>query len=67
MVVDLNKIEMFNFGDNDNPTTSHEMNNTILACSLCFIQEKTVYAILEHQHHEDHLIEFFFLSEKRLL
>ena len=63
MVVDLNEIEMFNFGDNGNPTTSHEMKNTILACSLCFIQEKTVSAILEH-HQEDHLMKF--LSEKKI-
>ena len=63
MVVDLNEIEMFNFGDNGNPTTSHEMNNTILACSLCFIQEKTVSAILDH-HQEDHLMKF--LSGKKI-
>ena len=63
MVPVLNEIEMFNFGDNGNPTTSHEMKNTILACSLCFIQEKTVSAILEH-HHEDHLMKF--LSEKKI-
>ena len=59
----LNEIEMINFGDNGNPTTSHEMKNTILACCLCFIQEKTVSAILEH-HHEDHLMKF--LSEKKI-
>ena len=63
MVPVLNEIEMFNFGDDGNPTTSHEMKNTILACSLCFIQEKTVSAILEH-HHEDHLMKF--LSEKKI-
>ena len=39
------------------------MKNTTLACSLCFIQEKTVYAILEH-HHEDHLVKF--LNEKKI-
>ena len=58
-----NEITMFNIDDNGNPTTPHEMKNTTLACSLCFIQEKTVYAILEH-HHEDHLVKF--LNEKKI-
>ena len=35
-----NEITIFNIDDNDNPTTPHEMKNTTLACSLCFIQEK---------------------------
>ena len=38
MVVVLNEIEMFNIGDNDNPTTRHEMKNTILACSCNFLR-----------------------------
>ena len=63
MVPVSNEIAMFNINDNGNPTTSHEMENTTLACSLCFIQEKTVYAILKH-HHEDHLMKF--LSEKNI-
>ena len=63
MVPVSNEITMFNIDDNGNPTTPHEMKNTTLACSLCFIQEKTVYAILKH-HHEDHLMKF--LSEKKI-
>ena len=58
-----NEITMFNIDDNGNPTTPHEMKNTTLACSLCFIQEKTVSAILDH-HQEDHLMKF--LSEKKI-
>ena len=63
MVPVSNEIAIFNFDANGNPTTPHQMKNTTLACSLCFIQEKTANTMLEH-HHKDHGMKF--LSEENV-